>query len=72
MQSFMTNQANVSLMQGRDRSGDMSFNEEGCVGFQEEIQAMGYQQRDMGGVYSQLTIPSGENIQTFHGQTTMH
>ncbi|KAK0590754.1 hypothetical protein LWI29_031268 [Acer saccharum] len=48
MQSYMTNQGNVSLIQGRDRGGDMSFNGEGCVGFQEKVQAMGYQQRDRG------------------------
>ncbi|KAK0575813.1 hypothetical protein LWI29_007556 [Acer saccharum] len=53
MQSFMTNQGSASHIQGRDGSGDMSFNGEGCDGFQEEVRAMGYQQRDRGGVYSQ-------------------
>ncbi|KAK0588714.1 hypothetical protein LWI29_004525 [Acer saccharum] len=57
MQSFMTNQGSASHIQGRDGSGDMSFNGEGCVGFQEEVQAMGYQQRDRGGVFSQTYNP---------------
>ncbi|KAK0575699.1 hypothetical protein LWI29_005343 [Acer saccharum] len=53
IQSFITNKGNASHVQGRDGSGDMSFNGEGCDGFQEEVQAMGYQQRDRGGIYSQ-------------------
>ncbi|KAK0608037.1 hypothetical protein LWI29_024571 [Acer saccharum] len=57
MQSFMTNQGSASHIQERDGSGDMSFNGEGCVGFQEEVQAMGYQQRDRGGVFSQTYNP---------------
>ncbi|KAK0606882.1 hypothetical protein LWI29_005562 [Acer saccharum] len=56
MQSFMTNQGSASHIQGRDGSGDMSFNGEGCVGFQEEVQAMGYQQRDRG-------VKRGERLQ---------
>ncbi|KAK0603244.1 hypothetical protein LWI29_002858 [Acer saccharum] len=57
MQSFMTNQGSASHIQQRDGSGDMSFNGEGCVGFQKEVQAMGYQQRDRGGVFSQTYNP---------------
>ena len=53
MQSFITNKGNASHIQGRDASGDMFFNGEGCDVFQEEVQAMGYQQRDRGGMYSQ-------------------
>ncbi|KAK0585347.1 hypothetical protein LWI29_027209 [Acer saccharum] len=57
MQSFITNKGNASHVQGRDGSGDIFFNGEGCDGFQEEVQAMGYQQRDRGGVYSQIYNP---------------
>ncbi|KAK0579601.1 hypothetical protein LWI29_028541 [Acer saccharum] len=53
MQSFITNKGNASHVQVRDGSGDMSFNGEGCDGFQEEVQVMGYQQKDRGGMYSQ-------------------
>ena len=55
IQSFMTNQGSVKSIQGRDGSGDVPF--DGCVGFQEEVNAMGYQQKDMGCVYSQTYNP---------------
>ncbi|KAK4858337.1 hypothetical protein QYF36_014879 [Acer negundo] len=61
MQSFMTNQRNVSHIHGRDGSGDVSFNGERCDRFQEEVQAMGYQQRDMSGVISQTYNPKWRN-----------
>ncbi|KAK0599249.1 hypothetical protein LWI29_003611 [Acer saccharum] len=63
MQSFMTNQGSASHIQGRDGSGDMSFNGEGYVGFQEEVQAMGYQQRDRGalnGTHVNVKVPMSE------------
>ena len=59
MQAYMTNQGNASLIQGRDGSGDVPF--DGCVGFQEEVQAMGYQQRDGGGGFPQTYNPNLRN-----------
>ncbi|KAK0608209.1 hypothetical protein LWI29_027157 [Acer saccharum] len=49
MQSIMTNQGN----------GDVPFDR--CVGSQEEVQAIGYQQRDMGGAFSQTYSQKWQN-----------